>query len=241
MSGNSQTGSLGTVFHPEPELEVTGGRLPPPAQLRRLPRRRRPAMVALAAALIGAGVLGSAALYARQNHQVPVLLVIAQVPVGSVITSADIGTTTVVAGPGVQVIPARQMQEVVGLVAATSLRPGTLLAASELTTSAPPAAGQVLVPVAVHPSVLPAEGLVPGDEVLVVATPAAAGSNAAGGAGSAPILTKPVAATVHLVSAGPNSDGLVVVDLLVSYPNGIPIAQQAATGQIALILLHRSG
>jgi hypothetical protein len=240
MSGNSRTGSLGTVFHPEPDLEVTGSRLPPPAQLRRLPRRRRPAMVALAVLLIGAGVLGSAALYVRQNHQVPVLLVIASVPAGSVVTSADIGTTTVAAGPGVQVIPARQLQQVVGLVAATALRPGTLLASSELTTAAPPGAGQVLVPVALKPSALPAEGLAPGDHVLVVATPAAPGSGAAGGAGAAQILARPVGAVVLRVGAGPTQDGLVVVDLLVAYPDGAPLAEAAATGQVALIVTHVS-
>jgi SAF domain len=239
MSGNAQTGSLGTVFHPEPDMEATGSRLPPPAQLRPLPRRRRPAMVALAVVLIGAGVLGSAALYVRQNHQVPVLMVIAPVPAGSVVTSADIGTTTVAAGPGVQVIPARQLPQVVGLVAATALRPGTLLAATELTTAEPPASGEVLVPVAVHPSLLPADGLAPGDLVLVVATPAAAGSNAAGGSGSAPILTRPVTATVLEVAPGANQDGLVVVDLQVSSADGIPVAQQVATGQFALIILHR--
>jgi hypothetical protein len=238
MSGGPQAGSLGTVFQPVPDLDPGGNRLLPPAQLRRLPRRRRPAMVLLAVVLIGVGVLGSAALYIRQNHQVPVLLVVAPIPAGQQVTAADIATTTVAAGPGVKVIPARQLQEVIGLVAATALRPGTLLAASDLTTAAPPAAGQVLVPVAVHPSVLPAEGLAPGDLVLVVATPAATGSASA--AGSAPILAKPVSAVVEQVSGTPNQDGLDVVDLLVSYGNGIAVAQQAATGQIALIVTHRS-
>jgi hypothetical protein len=238
MNGGQQAGSLGTVFQPVPDLDPGGNRLLPPAQLRRLPRRRRPAMILLAVLLIGVGVLGSAALYVRQNHQVPVLLVVAPVAAGAVITPADIATTTVAAGPGIKVIPARQLSQVIGLVAATALRPGTLLAASELTTAAPPAAGQVLVPVAVHPSALPAEGLGPGDQVLVVATPAAVGS--ANASGATPILAKPVSAVVEQISATPNQDGLVVVDLLVTYGNGIAVAQQAATGQVALIVTHRS-
>jgi len=36
------------------------------------------------------GILGSAALYQRQNHQVPVIMVIANVPAGSVITADDL-------------------------------------------------------------------------------------------------------------------------------------------------------
>jgi SAF domain len=242
MSGPVQAGSLGTVFHPEPELEASASRLPPtpPAQLRRLPRRRRPGMIALAVALIGVGVLGSAALYARQNHQVPVLMVIAPVYAGSVVTSTDIGTTTVAAGPGVQVIPAKQLSQVIGLVAATSLRPGTLLAASELTTREPPLAGEVLVPVAVRPSVLPAGGLAPGDNVLIVATPVVPGGGGSAGSSATQVLTKPVPAIVVQVSAGPDQDGLDVVDLLVAAGYGISVAQQSSTGQIALILVHRS-
>ncbi len=119
-------------------------------------------MIALAVALIGAGVLGGAALFRHVNHQYPVLVVTAAVPAGAVLTAADIGTTTVAAGPGLQVIPARQERQVVGLVAATSLRPGTLLASSDLTTSLPPRAGQVLVPLPLKPSELPASGLAAG-------------------------------------------------------------------------------
>lgn len=240
MSGNSQAPSLGTVFHPEPDIDPAGTTLPGTPQLRRLPRRRRPGMVALAVALIGAGVLGSAALYVRQNHQVPVLVVTEPVSAGSVITASDIGTTSVAAGPGVQVIPARQYQQVIGLVAATSLRPGTLLAASELTTARPPASGQALVPVAVRPSAIPAGGLNTGDELLIVPTTGTPGTGSSAGGSGPPILTKPVPAVVQQVGAGINQDGLVVVDLLVAYQEGVPVAQQAATGDIALVVTHRS-
>lgn len=239
MSGNSQAPSFGTVFHPEPDLDTSGGRLPGPPQLRRLPRRRRPGMVALAGLLVCVGVLGSVALYQRQNHQVSVLVVTADVPAGSVISAADIGTTSVAAGPGVQVIPARQYQQVVGLVAATALRPGTLLAASELTRAQPPATGQALVPVAVRPSAIPAGGLSPGDQLLIVPTSGTPGTGTSAGGAGPPILTKPVAAIVQQVSTGPNQDGLVVIDLLVSYGEGVPVAQQAATGDIALVITHR--
>jgi SAF domain len=236
MSGSDPGVGFGTVFHPEPDPPRNG---PVPAvahaQLRGLPRKRRPGMIALAAALIGAGILASAALYNREDHQVPVLMVTAPVPVGSVITSADVGTTTVAAGPGLQTIPARQLSQVVGLVAATSLRPGTLLVPSELTSKLPPGPGQDLVPVAVKPSGLPASGLVPGDQVLVVATPAGSSGSAA-----APVLTSPVTAVVEAVNTVPDQDGYDVVDLLVTSSNGPPVAEQAATGQIAIIVTSRT-
>jgi hypothetical protein len=237
LSGSDPGLGFGTVFHPEPEPPRNG---PVPAiarsQLRGLPRRRRPAMIALAAALIGAGILASAALYQREDHQVPVVMVTTAVPVGAVITSGDVGTTTVAAGPGLQVVPARQLSQVVGLVAATSLRPGTLLAPSELTSRLSPGPGQQLVPVAVKPSGLPASGLAPGDQVLVVATPAAGGSSS----GAAPVLLHPVSAVVEAVDAVPDQDGSDVVDLLVESGIGPEVAEQAATGQIALVVTSRT-
>ena len=194
-------------------------------------------MIALAAALIGVGILASAALYHRADHQVPVLLVTATVPAGSVITASDLGITTVVAGPGVQDIPARQMSQVIGLIAATSLQRGTLLAPSELTSKLTPGPGQELVPVALKPSALPASGLAPGDQVLAIATPASSGS----GSGAAAVLTQPVPAVVEAVQTVTDQSGQAVVDLLVPASLGPAVAQQAATGQIALVVTHRTG
>ena len=122
-----------------------------------------------------------------------------------------------------------------GLVAATSLRPGTLLAPSEVTSKLSPGPGQDLVPVAVKPSGLPASGLAPGDQVLLVATPA--GST---GSGAAPVLTQPVQATVEAVDTVTDQNGLDVVDLLVPSGTGPAVAEQAATGQIALVVTHRN-
>ena len=236
MSSGGEHGlNFGTVFQPEPEPRRNGPAALPPARLRELPRRRRPAMIALAAALIGAGILASAVLYQREDRQVPVLMVTAPVPAGSVITSSDVGTTTIAAGPGVQVIPARQLPQVIGLVAATSLHPGTLLAPSELTSKLAPGPGQDLVPVALKPSALPASGLAPGDDVLAVPVPAS------GTSGAAPVITSPVPAVVEAVSPGTEPDGLDVVDLLVASGTGPALAEQAAAGQIALVVTKRSG
>jgi hypothetical protein len=238
MSGSDPGLGFGTVFHPEPEPARNGPvTAMTPGQLRGLPRRRRPAMIALAGALIGVGILASAALYHQANHQVPVLLVTTTVPAGSVITANDVGTTTVAAGPGIQVIPARQLSQVIGLVAATSLQRGTLLAPSELTNKLAPAPGQDLVAVALKPSALPASGLAAGDQVLAVATPDSGGS----GSGAATVLTAPVPATVEAVSTATDQNGNDVVDLVVAASLGPAVAEQAASGQIALVVTHRTG
>ena len=188
-------------------------------------------MIALAVALVGAGILASAALYKRADHQVPVLVVIAPVPAGSVITSADLGTTTIAAGPGLQ-------NQVTGLVAAVTLQPGTLLAPDQVTTALAPVKGQVLVSLPLKPQSLPASGLEPGDHVLVTGTPGYQGQ--AESSGSAAIITQPVPGIVEAVNTVPDQDGFDVVDLLVAPAAGTPLAQQDSTGQIELIVTSRS-
>jgi hypothetical protein len=235
-----EPGGFGTVYHPGPDPLPNGEPHPiGTVQLRSLPRRRRPGMIALAVALVGAGILASAALYQRENHQVPVLMVTARVPAGTVITEADLGTTSVAAGPGIQTIPGRQLHQVAGLVAATTLQPGSLLVPGELTTAQPPSAGQVLVPVPIRPSGLPASGLAPGDHVVVVPTSGSAGGTGGGSAGAAP-LTHPVAGVVQAVTGGPDQDGYDVVDLLIAAANGSALAEQAATGDIGLFVTKRA-
>jgi hypothetical protein len=236
MTAGQQGGNFGTVFHPEPDPLPPGNGGPGrPGALRPLPRRRRPGMIALAVALIGVGVLGGAALFQRVNHQVPVLLVTTAVPAGTAVTAADLTTTSVVLGAGVRAIPAGQEHQVVGLLAATALRPGTLLAASELTTTRPPSSRQQLVPVALKPSQLPASGLGPGDQVIVISAPGTPGSSDA-----AAVPGPSIPGVVEAVSARPDQDGMDVVDLLVAAADGPDLAREAAAGGVALVVTRRS-
>jgi hypothetical protein len=45
---------------------------------------------------------------------------------------------------------------------------------------------------------------------------------------------------VEAVNSVPDQDGYDVVDLLVTSSNGPPVAQQAATGQIAIVVTSRT-
>jgi hypothetical protein len=233
---------IGTAFFPDPDVTPNGTSHnavigPEPRRLRGLPRRRRPAMIALAAAMAGAGVIVSAAVYQRADHQVAVVMVTQPVAAGAVITAADLASTSVSVGAGVRVIPASQIGQVSGEVAAVALRPATLLAPSELTTAQPPGPGEQLVPAPAKPYVLPASGLFPGDHVLVVATPGDQGQP--GSSAGSPSLTAPAPAVVEAVNDVPDQDGLVVVDLLVSNADSVAVADQVSTGQFALIVTKR--
>src|SRR4029077_18168580 len=206
---------------------------------RGLPRRRRPAMVALAVAMAGAGGLVRAAVYQRADHQVPVVMMTAAVPAGALITAGDVATADVTVPPGIHVIPGSQIDQLAGQTAAVALRRGTLLAPADLTVAQPPAPGQELVDVPVKPESLPASGLQPGDHVLIVATPGDQGQ--AGSSNQAPALQAPVPGVVEAVNSVTDQDGFDVVDVLVPTSAGLPVAAQASTGQFALIVTKRGG
>jgi hypothetical protein len=233
---------IGRSFFPDTDVSHNGsagsGRSrTEPRMLPALRRRRRPAMVALAVALAGTGALVSVATYRHADHGVSVVLVTAPVYAGEQITAADLSQAIVTVSSGIQVVPAAQLRQVVGEIAAVGLRPGTLLAPDDLTTRQPPAPGRQLVPVAVKPALLPASGLSSGDYVLFVPTPGDQG--AAASTGVAPSLEAPVPAEVAAVNSVTDQDGFDVVDLLVLTANGPAIAQQASTGQFALIVTKR--
>jgi hypothetical protein len=232
---------IGTAYFPETDVAVNGsgdiGHARDVGRLRGLPRRRRPAMIALAVAMAGAGVVVSAAIYQRADHQVAVVMVTQPVPAGAPITAADVSTTNVRVGPGIQVVPAAQIGRVTGQIASVALRPSTLLAPSDLTTLQSPAPGQELVTAPAKPYALPASGLTSGDHVLVLATPGQPGQT--GSSAGVPALAAPVPAVVEAISNVPDQDGFVVVDLLVNDASAALVASQVSTGQFALIVTKR--
>jgi hypothetical protein len=214
------------------------GRVHSPGAPARLPRQRRRSMLALGVALVALGALTAVVLFSRTSHQRSVLVVAQAIPAGTIITPGELSTATI-SGTGMASIPASQAGQVTGKTAAVGLARGALLVPGDLTTRSVPAPGQQLVPVALKASQLPASGLTPGQHVLVVATPGAAGQSTGGTSGQ-PAMTSPVTATVYQVSA-PGQDGNVTVDLLVTSASGPPIAQQDSTGQIALIVTPKNG
>jgi hypothetical protein len=213
-----------------------GGKAAPPPRAAvpgPVPRQRRRSILALGVVLAGLGVLAGAWTFTSFSHRVEVLAAARNLPAGTRITAADLAPVAISAGGGIKVVPARQEAQVTGQTAAVAILAGSMLIPADLTTAPVPGPGQQLVPVALKASQLPAGGLVPGDQVLVVATPGAAGQ-AGSGSGQQP-LTQAVPATVYQVSA-PDDSGTVVVDLLVAAGKGPAVAQQDSTGQIALVV-----
>ncbi|MGY1634916.1 SAF domain-containing protein [Geodermatophilus sp. SYSU D01186] len=195
-------------------------------------RRRRPALLALAVAMVVLGAVGAAYLATSLGQTSPVIAVAREVPWGQQITAADLVEARVSADPALAPIPYGDRDRVIGMVAATTLTPGSLLTREALTEQPLPPPGQQLVGVGVSAVQLPATPLRPGDDVLLV--PVAAGGGAAAPDPAAPPRT--VAATV-VRSGAPGTDGLRVVDVLLDAADGPDVAARAAAGLIAIVVV----
>lgn len=191
--------------------------------------RRRPAMLiaGLMLAAIGAVVAATTAMAAGDRS--PVLVVTHDVAAGARLTDADLAVARVADDPHLHPVAASALASVVGQRAATALTAGTLLTRGMLSSQPAPAAGTAIVPVALKPSQLPARPLQPGDRLLVV--PAVAD-----GAPQPASSVMPVAATVGEIGT-PTDDGTVVLDLQVDEGQAALLAQLAAGGHVALVLL----
>ena len=198
--------------------------LPPPR------RRRRPALLALAVTMVVLGALGAAYLATSLGQTSPVIAIAREVPWGQTLTAADLVEARISADPALEPIPYGDRDRVIGLVAATTLAPGSLLTRDALTDQRLPAPGQQLIGVGVSLVQLPTTPLRPGDDVLLV--PVAVGR--------APATTEAAPSVVEatVVKSGPpGTDGLRVVDVLVEAADGPDVAARAAAGLIAIVVV----
>jgi hypothetical protein len=194
-------------------------------------RRRRPALLALAVTMVVLGALGSTYLATSLSQVSPVIAIAREVPRGQTLTAADLVEARISTDPALEPIPYGDRDQVIGLVAATTLAPGSLLIHDALTDQRLPAPGQQLVGVGVSAVQLPTTALRPGDDVLLV--PVATGSASAPTEGRVP---RAVTATV-VRTGPPGTDGLRVVDVLVDATDGPDVAARAAAGLVAIVVV----
>ena len=210
---------------------ISGHRTAPP--LPAVARRRRPGVVVLAILALAVGALLNLMLLGSGDRQ-RVLAVVRAVPLGAPIGDADLRVVEVPPADGLTPIREDEQPGVLGKFAAVALRPGTLLVRADLSDQQLPGPGRVLVALAVRPEQIPARGLVPGDQLLVVDGPADQQNPASTGSGGAAASgTRAVVAGV-----GPaDADDSVTVDVTVAASDGPGLARLAATGRAALVLL----
>ncbi|MFI2606864.1 SAF domain-containing protein [Kitasatospora sp. NPDC018619] len=229
-SGTS-AGAAASVALPEQPEQGGGqgrGRAVPHAPGRTMrARRRRPAVLAMAVALIAAGGLGGAVLYNSTGQRVAVLALARDVPWGQVITEDDLVVARIAGDPALHPVSAQDRARAVGMRAATDLKRGAMLTGSDLAQGLSVQPGQIVVGVSAKRSQLPASRLQPGVQLVIVFTP----DN--GRADSLP-------ATVITVGRV-DTDGSQVVDVAVGTADGPRLAQWVASGRIQVLLAPRGG
>ncbi|SNX88489.1 SAF domain-containing protein [Streptomyces sp. TLI_55] len=215
------------------------GRVPPPVAPPRVSaRRRRPGVIALSLALIAAGGAGVAVLLLQVGDRTDVVTVVRDVQVGQVLTDEDLGKASVALDPALKAVRADDLKSVVGKRAAVELKPGSLLAPSQVTKDSLVKAGEQLVPIGLEPKQIPATALVPGQRVQLVHVPAQGAADTGKTADAAPQTID--GRVVKASSAAPGT-GVVVVDVATSATDGPTAAAWEAAGALRLVLSAPDG
>ena len=189
---------------------------------------RRPFLVVLAVVLVVAGAMAGGLLWASATKAGEVVVVRQGVARGTVITAQDLGTIRVGVDPSLSTVPADPPAPEVGRRATADLTAGTLLAASQVSETVVPGAGESVVGVPISPGLMPVEPLASGDAVRLVHS---------GELPSDSTSTDPVTAKVLRVTPG---DTQTVVDVVVSADKAVQLAEWAGSGKIALVLDSRA-
>ncbi|MFJ2775754.1 MULTISPECIES: SAF domain-containing protein [unclassified Kitasatospora] len=207
-------------------MEPEQGRATPHSPGRTLrARRRRPAVLAMAVALIAAGGLGGAVLYNSTGQRVAVLALARDVPYGQVVTDADLVVARIASDPALKPLGAVDRKDAVGMRAATDLRRGALLLKADLAQALTVQPGQLVVGVSAKRTQLPATRLQPGAQIVVVFTPDT----------GRPDSLAAVVTTIGRV----DTDGSQVVDVAVPAADAARLAAWVASGRIQVVLAPR--
>ncbi|MBA4866220.1 flagella basal body P-ring formation protein FlgA [Streptomyces sp. PSKA54] len=196
-------------------------------------RRRRPGVIALSLALIAAGGAGVAVLLLQVGHRTQVVTVVRDVQVGQVLTEQDLGKASVALDPAVKAVRGDDLQSVVGKRAAVELKPGSLLAPSQVTKDSLVKPGEQLVPIGLEAEQVPATALVPGQKVQLVHVPAQGGTDTGKQSGTAP---ETIAGRIVKASKAAPGTGIVVVDVATSATDGPTVAAWVASSTLRLVL-----
>ncbi|ACZ29878.1 SAF domain protein [Xylanimonas cellulosilytica DSM 15894] len=191
---------------------------------------RRPIAIAAGAVVALAGGLGAGWLWNTLTNVDEILVLVDDVPRGSVIEAGDLGVATLNADPLLKPVPASSRDDVVGKRAAVDLSAGSLLTPTSTTDEMRPAAGRSLVPIELTPAQATGLGLQVGDAVKVVDTPEARAENVGN-----PASTSALVALIGVTER----TGATVVSLEVPSTEAGVLAARIATGNVALVLESR--
>ncbi|MFG2818225.1 SAF domain-containing protein [Kitasatospora sp. NPDC048365] len=198
-------------------------------------RRRRPAVLAMAVALIAAGGLGGAVLYNSSGQRIAVLALARDVPMGQVITADDLVVARIAGDPALRPLDARDLSRTVGLRATTDLWHGAMLTRADVSADPIMQPGLQVAGVAAKRSQLPATRLQPGLRVQIVYTPENRTDQA-----TLPRTPETMTGTVSAVGKA-DTDGVQVIDVAVGQADAARLAVWVASGRFQVVLAPRGG
>ena len=231
--------------------------------------RNRRTLIAIASlVVICLSVAAFADLYASAGHKTAAVVVEQALVQGQPITGAQLGQADVSVSAGVSYIPVSEASQILGKRAASAVPVGSLLTTADLTATPAMAPGSAIVGVALKAGQLPAEGLVPGDRVMIVQTaipgsplsapvtpasspptpPTSSGSTSSTGTGATVLsggstgvlVTSAGVFTVAAPSATAGGGYAVLVSVEVPSAIAPDVATAASAGQVSLVLLPRT-
>ena len=198
------------------------GVVPPPRM------RRKPAVVALSLALVVLGAFLSMWAYLSLGNAQQVVAVRADIARGSVITQDALQVVRVGVDPALAVVPASQLESLVGQRAGVDLRAGQLVVPAAVTTEVVPRTGFSVVGVSLGAGQVPADTLQVGDAVRVVSTPGQQGE----------VVEAELRAFegVVVTVSPPDASGRLGLVVEVPAQQAPELAARSATGKLAVVL-----
>ncbi len=146
----------------------------------------RPRLLLVSVLVILASVSVLAAIYSHLDQRTSVLELARSLPAEGSITMRSLTVARVALPAGTAMVPARMERSVIGRRVSAAVGAGTLLAPYMLASSPSVPPGYALVGVALAPGALPADGVAPGQAVMVIET---------GGSNPGMVITPPTSAT----------------------------------------------
>lgn len=223
----------------QPQASLTPATVPAvpvPAPVGPRERRVRVGHLALAIALVVVGALGAATLVTMVAAEGEYLALARDVEYGAQINTEDLVIVRIGNPPGLDPVPASQINRVVGNYAAMPLAAGTLLTGSQVTAERHPGPGEVRLGINLRGERLPAQPIRPGNLLLLVDTGAQSG-------GERP--TTPRTWNALLVGVGGSGSGgllsggtrNVTIDVIVAARDAPVIAGLAAGNNLSVAVL----
>lgn len=220
--------SMNTAQQPRDQERASIKAPPDHNHFPRLRRRRSRWVLALCAALVAAGGLGTAFAFTSVNDTQEVLVVSSDIKRGETIEAGDLAVVRLSVDPALTPVPGSQKAELEGTRAAVDLWAGTLLTEQAVADNLVPAEGESLVGISLTPAQMPSEPLYGGDVVRIVTTPGDQGQ-----------ITDREPVTIEATVVGVSrieETGETVVDVSVPEAEAADLAARAATGRVALVL-----